>query len=480
MRFGAKIYTGIVLVFSTIFLLGGYMLISYNYEKAINNEIEAAVEQYRYNQFVLQANYTAGKASGTINKDMSMRRKLYVNKKDMVVDMYGKVAILDSDRNTLYNMFGGRVNFDELIEGLDGDMVSHCIKRVNGGEYLIAGGQMLFGNDLLYLVTGISIDDVLDEQRGIKEKFFVVYIIGSFVFMILVFGISYYLTRPINRLMHVTKRIADGNYGESITIRSRDEIGQLADNFNKMSAAIAGNIRELEDSVRQKDDFVANFAHELKTPLTSIIGYSDRIYKKEMPREEQKKAAWYIWNEGMRLEALSQKLMEITFLKHQDFMLIRMRADEMLNELVSELSYISQEKDVTITCGAEEAYIMAEYDLFKTLFLNIVDNAVKAGAENIRISGICVAGEENDEEKYTVCIADDGCGIPENELRRITEAFYMVDKSRSRKLHGAGIGLHLANKIAEIHNGKLWFESDGHSGTKVYIQFDCHGGGGDA
>lgn len=480
MKFGAKIYTGIVLVFSTIFLLGGYMLISYNYEKAIDKVKKAAIEQYRYNQFVLQANFLNEGNRNHLDDELSMNKKLLMNKKDMVNDMNGKVAILDANKKVLYSLFGGGNNFDELLKDLDGMMVSHCIKRVNGRDYMLVGGQMTFehnpqSSESMYLVTGFSIQDVLDEQRNIKEKFFGVYIIGSFIFMLLVFGFSYYLTRPINRLMQATKRIADGSYGEGITIRSRDEIGQLADNFNKMSAAIADNVKELEDLVRQKEDFVSNFAHELKTPLTSIIGYSDRIYKKDMPREEQKKAAWYIWNEGMRLEALSQKLMEITFLRHQEFMLIKIRADEMLNELTRELEYISQEQNILLTCEAEEAYIKAEYDLFKTLFLNVVDNAVKAGAKNINISGIC----RNAGKTYNVHIKDDGCGIPAGELRKITEAFYMVDKSRARKLHGAGIGLYLAKKITEIHDAKLSFESDGYSGTSVNIEFKCYGGVGD-
>lgn len=480
MKFGAKIYTGIVLVFSTVFLLGGYMLISYNYEKAIDKEIKAAIEQYRYNQFVLQANIMNGGNRSDSDEELSMNQAFSMYKKDIANDMNGKVAILDSNKNTMYSLFGGGNNFNELLEDVDGMMVSHCIKRVNGRDYMLVGGKITYEHapsfiESVYLVTGVSIEDVLDEQRNIKEKFFVVYIIGSFIFMLLVFGFSYYLTRPINRLMQATKRIADGNYGEDITIRSRDEIGQLADNFNKMSAAIADNVKELEDLVRQKEDFVSNFAHELKTPLTSIIGYSDRIYKKDMPREEQKKAALYIWNEGMRLESLSQKLMEITFLRHQDFMLVNIRADEMLNELISELEYISHEQNISLTCEADAAYIKAEYDLFKTLFLNIVDNAVKAGAKNIRVRGTC----QNAGETYKICVEDDGCGIPANELRKITEAFYMVDKSRSRKLHGAGIGLYLAQKIADIHDAKLSFESDGYSGTGVCIEFKCYGGGGD-
>lgn len=240
-----------------------------------------------------------------------------------------------------------------------------------------------------------------------------------------------------------------------------------------MARAVDEKVQELSDSARQKEDFVANFAHELKTPLTSIIGYADRIYKKELPREEQKKAAWYIWNEGMRLEALSLKLMELTILNHKDFCLQEVKTDILFQELTADVEYLMDAKGVSLDCTVEPVCIEVEYDLFKTLFLNLLDNAIKAGAKHIQVTGIV---EKTAEGTYfTMQVKDDGNGIPKQEIKRITEAFYMVDKSRSRKQHGAGIGLALSDKIAQIHGSRLEFESDGRSGTSVRICLKCRG-----
>ena len=216
---------------------------------------------------------------------------------------------------------------------------------------------------------------------------------------------------------------------------------------------------------------MANFAHELKTPLTSIIGFANRIYQKDLSREEQKQAAWYIWNEGMRLEALSHKLMDLTVLNHKDFELQEMQADILLKELAKEEIEILKEKNVRLSCEAKAAYIDVEYDLFQSLLLNLIDNSIKAGADNLQLRGYV-----DGENFYVIQLEDNGSGIPENEIKRIKEAFYMVDKSRSRKLHGAGIGLSLAEKIAEIHGSSLSFESDGKSGTKVSIRLNRKGG----
>lgn len=113
-----------------------------------------------------------------------------------------------------------------------------------------------------------------------------------------------------------------------------------------MASAVEEKIQELSDAAKQKEDFVANFAHELKTPLTSIIGYADRIYHKELPREEQKKAAWYIWNEGMRLESLSLKLMDMTVLNYRDFVLQEMDVQVLFQELTNDVEFLMAEKGI--------------------------------------------------------------------------------------------------------------------------------------
>ena len=126
-----------------------------------------------------------------------------------------------------------------------------------------------------------------------------------------------------------------------------------------------------------------------------------------------------------------------------------------------------QEKDIELKLQACPAYIRADYDLFKTLLLNIIDNSVKAGSSRIEISG------RLKEEAYCISIKDNGCGMPQEELTRITEAFYMIDKARSRKQHGAGLGLALAEKIARIHGCGLTFESKVNQGTKVVVRIPC-------
>lgn len=503
MKLGAKIFCCVTIFFSAAFLFGGYVLISYFYEVAMGREVEAAVEQYQYNKFVVEANLiTRGEEwfEGALGGKFDME--------SMASDMNGTVAFFSLGKDELLSKFPKGTDAARLLSDISEDQVKYRFLKIGERMYALVAGLVPQGSSGIYLVTGADVQQVLEQQERIVEKFGAVYAAAIAVGMILILGFSAVLTKPIKRLISATKKIADGNYGERIADTGSDEVGQLAADFNRMAAAVEEKVQKLSENARQKEDFVANFAHELKTPLTSIIGYADRIYKKELPRTEQRQAAYYIWNEGMRLEALSLKLMDLTVLSHGEFSLQRVEAEGLLRELSADVAFLMEEKQISFSCEAGGASVMVEYDLFKTLFLNLVDNAAKAGAKHIRVTG-CVEGTAGEfpagraasagesfadraldtggsrkvpddnrvsaapgvktARRYVIAVADDGSGIPAGELHRITEAFYMVDKSRSRKLHGAGIGLALCEQIARIHGSALEFESDGKSGTRVRI-----------
>ena len=388
--------------------------------------------------------------------------------------MNNTVAFFSLDGTALFSEFPKETEFTELLTDVEKDKVTYQFFELNNRTHLLIAGIITRQEAGIYLVTGVDVERVIEQQNQMINKLGFVYAVAIGIGILLILFLSTLLTRPIKELIEATKKIADGDYQERIDMKSGDEVGQLASDFNKMAEAVEEKVQELSESARQKEDFVANFAHELKTPLTSVIGYANRIYQKDLSREEQKKAAYYIWNEGMRLESLSLKLMDLTVLNHKHFVLQEMQADTLLYEIVKDEQFYAKEKNVLLNCEAEQAYIKVEYDLFKSLMLNLIDNSVKAGASEILVKGFV-----NAELYYVIQVEDNGCGIPENEIKRITEAFYMVDKSRSRKLHGAGIGLSLAEKIAEIHGSGLVFESDGNSGTKVSIRLKCEGGEAD-
>ena len=228
---------------------------------------------------------------------------------------------------------------------------------------------------------------------------------------------------------------------------------------------LEGAISNLEDVANRREEFIASFAHELKTPLTAIIGYADMIRSKEMTPKSRFTAAGYIFSEGKRLEALSLKLMDIIVAGKQGFELKTFEIGYFIRSIAAVTVPSLSNDGITLDMRWEPGEIKVEPDLFKTLMINLVDNARKASKKNdtIELFGKAEKGG------YALYVRDHGRGMKKEELSKITEPFYMIDKSRSRAQNGAGLGLALCQRIAELHATELQYESEPGKGTTVRI-----------
>jgi signal transduction histidine kinase len=340
----------------------------------------------------------------------------------------------------------------------------HVVKEEDRYTIYITG-LFPFGGVPLYLSYIRDISDVF-HQRDKQLNDFILYDITIVVASAAaLFLLSWLLTRPIRRLSAVSRRIAGGEYGERAHVRSSDEIGELTENFNRMADSVQEKIGELEESSRRKDEFIANFTHELKTPMTSIIGYADMLRSRDCDSQTVFKAANFIFNEGKRLESLSLKMLDLLMLDKQALALKPMDGPALLEYVADAMSTAFTQDGIALCVTTCAGLVLAEPDMIKTLLINLADNARKASS---RGSTVEIAGRI-EGARYEITVTDHGRGIPESELGRITEAFYMVDKSRARAQHGAGLGLAIASRIAELHNAQLSIRSIMGVGTSVGI-----------
>ena len=220
---------------------------------------------------------------------------------------------------------------------------------------------------------------------------------------------------------------------------------------------------------KQKEDFTAAFAHELKTPLTSIIGYADMLNSLKLTEEECSEAYFYIYSQGKRLESLSHKLLDLVSMDKSPLTSKPISTKELEQNIRITMRPIWKNRGIRGKVDLEKANLQGDGELLLSLFYNLLDNAVKAldkGEKSfILMKGTCVEGF------YEFKVVDNGRGIPAEEISRITEAFYMVDKSRSRKEGGAGIGMALCQKIIQLHNGTMNVESRLGEGTVIKVLF---------
>lgn len=461
MKLFHKIFLCFIVIFGITFQAAGYLLINFAYGNAIRQEKNLAFQDFQYNRYILQSilysdpEFFSGEESGftDISGYFTVPVALYGTGGDVFFsNLVVSPTELDFDKN------GG--NF-----AAEDDRIAFQILGRKGENYIFVCDYVSQGENGIHLVTQTDISSAIDIQKNMIGYFQRIYIAILCVSFPVIFLLTKAVTAPIQKVGEAARRIAGGEYSERISAQGRDEISELASDFNQMADQVEEKIAELSRVAKQKEDFAANFAHELKTPLTSVIGYADMICHRELSGTEIKSAAGYILNEGMRLESLSLKLMELFVLDRQNFSLERMSVREIFQNLEQSIWPVCAKRGTKLHMDIGDGYIKADYDFFATMMQNLVDNAIKADSKDIWICG------EGNGEHYRIEIRDNGRGIPPAELDRITEAFYMVDKSRSRRQHGAGLGLALVSKIVEIHGATLEIESDGKAGTVIRIIF---------
>lgn len=273
------------------------------------------------------------------------------------------------------------------------------------------------------------------------------------------------LIRPLALLNQASRRIAAGDYALRTNVRTDDEIGQLSESFDSMAAAVQDKVAALELSVRQREDFMGAFTHELKTPMTGILGYANLLRSMQPDPAEQREAAGAIYHEAHRLESLSGKLLQLLHLDEEELALEPISLDRAVTMAVKAARpALEQNRHARVESFSTGLWVQGDADLLCDLVLNLITNAAKAGP-----GGTITVSAEQAGKTVLLRVRDHGCGIPADQLSRVTEPFYMVDKSRARKQGGSGLGLALCSRIAQAHGGTLTIDSAPGKGTAVTI-----------
>lgn len=374
MKFFYKIFLNMLLVLTVSLATIEYLTVSYSLEHALQREENTALSQHQMAKYSIQT-VLLGITDDYTMSNMENIAKSAETPLGAQSGLFFASQNSQSGRDETVYYNSCKINPSDRIPATG--ILEYEIRETEKDRYLQVRSSFTLDTNSFVLVTEKNVKELFQDADTLRRRceFFYWCILATGSFLVLV--ITFTLTKPLHRLQGTTRRFAKGEYDVRAEISSRDEIGDLSKTFNYMAKTIESKMEELKDAVRRQEEFTANFAHELKTPMTSIIGYADTLYQKTLSPEEVHQLAGIIMNEGMRLEALSFKLMEL------------------------------------------------------------------------------------------VTLRDYGRGIPKEDLQKITEAFYMVDKSRSREEHGAGLGLALAVKIAKLHHTELVYESVDGQGTCV-------------
>lgn len=396
---------------------------------------------------------------------------------------YGKMS--DSHKSNIIgqikNSLGNQVAYIDIFSAESGKGDYAGLKDNQGLSRFVKTDNSLLlksvcrlntGTDVYYLAVYSDFTQTQRQCRLFWNGYGIAVLLLSAISGLLLYAITKKVTSPLNRLTSAADDIASGSYGKTVNIKSCDlEIAELSKSFNSMSLTVAQKIREIKEETKKRDIFVADFTHEIKTPMTAIIGYAEMLNSYTLDPDEKSQAAQAIYNEGKRLEKLSLQLLDLYLLKNEKPALGRVDLKSVEKELEATLKFHKSKYGVGLSVTLPTLTVKADETLLLSLICNLADNAFKASGagDEIKIFGTAT------ENGMKICVKDNGRGISKENIALLTEPFFREDKARSRKIGGAGLGLSLCKEIAAIHETELQFESEIGKGTEVSFELNTAG-----
>ena len=342
----------------------------------------------------------------------------------------------------------------------------------------------------VFLVTNVSLIATYMDNAGIDNFFIsilvtfdVVVILMYVLFGILVFTVTFMILqekslRYITKISDAMQNISEGDLNVTVEVEGDDEFSSMAANLNKMVEELKELMDKERESERTKNELITNVAHDLRTPLTSIIGYLELLSGDvKLDPELQKKYINIAYVKTKRLEKLIEDLFGFTKMNYGKLTMHVAQVDvvKLLSQLLEEFypSFVDKNLSYELQSNVPAKVITADGNLLARLFDNLINNAIKYGADGKRI----MVKLHADDEIVTVSVINYGYVIPADELPLIFNKFYRVEQSRSTNTGGTGLGLAISKNIVDMHGGTITVTSD-LSGTvftvKLKVNFDVN------
>lgn len=387
------------------------------------------------------------------------RLKGFTQNRMIVTDRNG-IAIYDTA--TQNNKKGQRIEFSEIDQAMQCNDVFSWKYSGNIMRSRVAVPYYSYGE--LAGCVYISENDAAQAKllRTLQANILTVSIILEVVIIFISFGFYRVFSRRMRQILNSIRIIRGGDYSHKVTLKGHDEMKILGDEFNDLTD-------KLQVSENKRRQFVSDASHELKTPLASIKLLTDSILQNPIDMETTQEFVADIGNEADRLTRMTEKLLSLTKMEapYEETCEIIYMAPT-VNRVVRMLKPIADKDGISIHVNAEGdcSVLITEDDLYQITF-NLVENGIKYnrpdGELNIQLL--------REDDNAIMIISDTGIGIPENALEHIFQRFYRVDKARSRKSGGSGLGLSIVSNMVSRNSGTIHVASKLGEGTQIRISF---------
>lgn len=350
------------------------------------------------------------------------------------------------------------------VKSGEGLQTARC--SAGGQDYLIVG-QAVEQFQLEYQVYLVSDASYIRQELGALLARFLLLVLGICALGLL--GVRWLIRRaltPLSRLQETADRIAAGNYAERASVSSRDEVGLLAENLNRMAQAVETHVQTLTEQNARQRLFIGGVTHEFKTPLTSLLLNVDTLRTVYLPEEAREELLEAMDGQLHWLERMVRKLQQLLSAQ-KSARIIPASVPELLEQARQLTAPVMEKYGTTLEISCDADSLPMDTDLLCSALVNLIENSAKASSpgQSIRLRA----------QGSTLEVSDSGRGIPQRDLDRVTEPFYMGDPSRSKTNGGFGLGLALVKEIAAVHRADLTLESTPGLGTTVRLTFPGNG-----
>lgn len=470
------VYTFVLCLLASMFIFS----ISNSYFRRNNKvaKIDYQTDRNRIANVAVDIVNSINRGKYSINQKEEIE-KLIENKQKYSNEM--KIIIVDLDGKTIYkssNASESQVDIYNLIKNamevkenqpqpIDDNYDSDQTQRK---EY-VSFYPVNFSDTRAYvIVKGIPQGQIEYSQPNGTSFTAIIVSIASFIFIFL------YLTK--NKMTYVESianglmEISKGNLDYRVERSGEDELASLADNINFMVNELQVQIEAERSAERTKNELITNVSHDLRTPLTSVMGYLGLVKDGKYQNEDQMNEYLNIaYNKADKLKVLIEDLFEYTKLTNSGIELKKeiIAINEFIEQLIEEMVPMAEQNDITMIKEISSDKVMVNVDVDKSLrvFENLITNAIKYSEKPGEI-WIKIIKKEN---SVLICVENKAEDISKEDLSKIFDRFYRLEKSRSSSTGGSGLGLAIAKNIVELHEGKIWAESENEL-ISFYVEFN--------
>lgn len=465
MKLWHKFFISNLIILGIMFNLASYLLLEKSNYISIKREADRALLEHK--NMYISLKIMDENVWMDINDSSSYKEFMIQRWMQNFDDKNIKFEILDNKKKEVVSNF----NFKNLqsrkeLNNLKLKKRNYILRKVDSRMFIFVSSLINLKNKTYILSCAKDVQSLYNQNEVQKKYLFQL----NFGIMLCLFFANYFIIKvilnPIQTLIHSTNKIAKGDFSQKIEIKNKDEISILIKNFNEMSQALEENFLKMQEMFEQKNRFIQNFTHEIKTPLTSIVGYADFLRRIDFNKKIFSKSLNHIYNEGKRLEILRNKMMNLILNENKKLQFKNSFVKKAIKESVLLMKIPIENKKLKVNIDGDDFEVLMEEELFKIMITNILDNAVKASFENSVILINIVS------KNRLIKIKDFGVGISKEQLEKIKEPFYIGDSSRQKKdLSGFGLGLSIVDQIILLHNAKLIIKSEKNEGCCVEIIF---------